>query len=156
MSDLGVRSGRSTVTITEFLLARIARTEAAIRRIKSPYRLYVDEDGCIEEPVRLDWPDENAGQYEQWESGEDRLPNHHNTWALIYDPARVLARCEADRQIVEEHAPRVIRWRDSIDIYDDECQTCHGSEPGVYPCDTLRLLALFCADHPDYQEAWKP
>jgi len=145
-----------TLTLTEFLLARVAEDEAAARMVRTPYRLYVDTDGCISEPVRLDWPDGGAGQYQQWEPGEDRLPNHHNTWALMYDPARVLADCEVDRQIVTEHAPRVIRWRDSIDIYDDECQTCHGSEPGVYPCNTLRLLALRYADHPDYQEALKP
>jgi len=143
----------SDITLTEFLLACIAEDEAAADMVPTPYRLYVDTDGCISEPLRDVWPDHDV-KYQQWEPGIDRLPNHHNIWALMYDPARVLAECEAKRRIVDEHAPRVVRWRDTIDINDDECQTCHGSEPGVYPCDTLRLLALPYADHPDYRASY--
>jgi len=141
------------LTLTEFLAARIAEDEETARMVHTPYRLYVDTDGCISEPVRLDWPDGGAGQYQQWEPGEDRLPNHHNTWALMYDPARVLARCEADRRIVELHGRTGL---------DQVCKSCaevyaDGRMYAVeYPCDTLRLLALRYADHPDYQEALKP
>ncbi len=75
---------------------------------------------------------------------------HQVRWA----EARVLAECEAKRRIIEEHRPRVVR--PVVDIYDDECETCHGSEPGSYPCITLQILAAVYADYPDYDEAWRP
>ena len=50
-------------------------------------------------------------------------------------PTRWLAECAAKRRIVEWHQP------------DDVCDDA---------CHTLRLLALPYADHPDYDESWRP
>jgi hypothetical protein len=74
-------------------------------------------------------------------------------------PARVLAECEAKRRIIEEHAPDK----------GYELDTCHRcadwEDPGwdhepppsvVYPCLTLRALALPYASHPDYRDEWRP
>jgi hypothetical protein len=72
-----------------------------------------------------------------------------------WDPARVLAECEAKRRIVAIHA------RD----YGHECPG-EGEDPIMIPagwygsdgcrdCDVLRLLALPYASHPDYREEWR-
>ena len=75
----------------------------------------------------------------------------------------LLADIEAKRQIIDVHQNE-----------DDTCRVCcreaymeeiwdgvhehvewrRNNEP--WPCDTLRLLALPYADHPDYQEEWRP
>jgi hypothetical protein len=31
-----------------------------------------------------------------------------------------------------------------------------GGNHWSYPCDTLKLLALPYADHPDYRDEWRP
>lgn len=59
-------------------------------------------------------------------------------------PARVLAECEAKRQIVAAHA-------DDHKFCGDEVIL----EPGA-PCDTLLTLAAVYADHPDYRDEWRP
>lgn len=137
------------MTLVEFLRARLDEDADAAKRVRQPYRLYACDDGCLEEPVRIsDLYGPRDGEYEQWD-GEDRLPNHHNSWALVYDPTRVLADVAAKRRIVDECA----YW-------------CEKTESGVdYPAladrfevamGVLRLLALPYADHPDYDEEWRP
>ena len=73
-----------------------------------------------------------------------------------HNPARVLARCAADRRIVEFHRP--MYPRDSR--YLPNCEGCweEGGEDGAptYPCHTVRWLAAVYADHPDYDEEWRP
>ena len=54
-------------------------------------------------------------------------------------PARVLAECEAKRRIVE----REPLWNDPPEVRE------------LYD-DTLRDLAAIYADHPDYDEEWRP
>lgn len=65
---------------------------------------------------------------------------------------RVLAECEAKRRIVEDH-PR-------CDVHDrpgdlcDACETC--GDGSIWPCPTLLHLTAVYADHPDFQEEWRP
>lgn len=69
-----------------------------------------------------------------------------------YDPARVLAECEAKRRIVEEHRPGGKEgerycgccWLDDLEAW----------EP--HPCPTMKAIALPYADHPDFREEWRP
>ena len=76
-----------------------------------------------------------------------------------HDPARVLAEVEAKRQIMGLH-PVIGGWEDE-DGHDRGlgCECCGHSEEysdrGGW-CETLRLLALSYADHPDYRDAWRP
>ncbi|WP_107427538.1 DUF6221 family protein [Streptomyces glaucescens] len=65
---------------------------------------------------------------------------------------RVLAEVDAKRDLLELHR----QLEDSEEML-DFCATCDatGKYP-EYPCRTLRLLALPYADHPDYNEAWRP
>lgn len=72
---------------------------------------------------------------------------HGDDWGLCtfhVPPARVFAECEAKRRIVQLHGND---WNPR-----GKCATCDE----VGPCDTLRALALPYADHPDYDEAWRP
>jgi hypothetical protein len=64
----------------------------------------------------------------------------------------VLAECDAKRRIIEQL--EMIAGSDHMDdrwIPGGSCYDC-GAAPGLM----LRLLALPYADHPDYQEEWKP
>jgi len=78
-----------------------------------------------------------------------------------HDPARVLREVEAKRQVLKLHerhtvvvskycapppARRVTR----------SCEPSYQFPELSWPCATLRLFALPYADHPDYQETWKP
>lgn len=123
------------MTLTEFLLARVAEDEADARLA-----------------VRCHEPGEPWG----W----DTVPGdglHIARW----DPARVLAECEAKRRIVELHTvDGTVRLR-STDEKVYVCRTCSledepPSGPMEWPCDTLRALAAVYADHPDYRDEWKP
>ncbi|GAA4687922.1 DUF6221 family protein [Streptomyces youssoufiensis] len=63
-----------------------------------------------------------------------------------HDPARVLREIDAKRRILAEHA--LNGW---------VCTTCdNGEVEQVFPCPTLRLLALPYADRPGYREEWRP
>jgi hypothetical protein len=71
------------------------------------------------------------------------------------DPARVLREVAAKRGIVECHEPWVAANGDTI------CGRCgrehiDGRPGGHFPCQTLRLLALPYADHPEYRQEWTP
>ncbi|HET6917295.1 MAG TPA: DUF6221 family protein [Acidimicrobiales bacterium] len=129
--------------LSEFLLARIAEDEASSRMI-------ADSTGSV------------------------CLYVGHE---LLYDANRLRAECEAKRQIVEDHqweyadpyeswkGPEYrAKWGDTRD--QRNCKRCGGvsHHPNLgeierrdsWPCTTLRALALPYADHPDYQEAWRP
>jgi hypothetical protein len=138
------------MTLAEFLLARIAEDEAvaqaAIRPepVKgwSPPRVddgrWATDHGMYEERV------EGIGITIYDEGGHSVEQAEH---IARYDPARVLADCEAKRRIVALHG---------ADKWGRFCLTCDDEESDVpercpvdYPCSTLRALALPYADHPD-------
>jgi hypothetical protein len=68
---------------------------------------------------------------------------------------RWLTECEAKRRIVALHSHDVFE-RFSPTTY--LCRECGNTDYGpVFNwCMTLRMLALPYADHPDYQESWRP
>lgn len=66
-----------------------------------------------------------------------------------WDPARVLAECEAKRRIVELHVVEPLPPPSKS----ASCVQCWGA---VWPCPTLRLLASPHRDHPDYRPEWAP
>lgn len=120
------------MTLTEFLLARIAEDERAVE----PHRGY------------MDWVPLGA-----IESGDGYAE------CSISAP-RVLAECEAKRRIIGEHTyppgeftalittcPRCVDHNDG--------QGTRGHDLSI-PCPTLRMLALPYADHPDYRQEWRP
>ena len=138
--------------LIDFLRARLDEAEAAARRVRQPYRLYVDEDGRLSEPLRHTDPHgERDGEYQQWPEGDDRMPNHIATWMLAYDPARVLADVEAKRYMVDFWSAAYQNPQDSERFSGPDWDQVRRNAQW-----TLRLLALPYATHPDYREDWRP
>ena len=139
------------MTLTEFLLARIAEDEAAAKAAASGeggarWNAYFIPGEGISLTVRNKAP-------EEWED-----VRHDDTTDFIarHDPARVLRECEAKRKIVEWHKPFDYVHPD----YLPSCEGCweDGGEDGppLWPCRNVRWAALPYSDHPDYNEEWKP
>lgn len=128
----------ANLTLTDFLLARIAEDEAVARI-------------AMRNPIFPDYVENGPA----WHC--DEQSSH-----VAVAPARLLAECEAKRRIVEIHDRVESDWIDGDG--DDRsgvfCAVCEG-EAGytggdTYPCPTLRAVAAVYADHPDYDEAWRP
>jgi hypothetical protein len=122
------------MTLTEFLLARIAEDEAlALAAIEDDD----GEDGGLE--------DEFGRLTRRAGTPTDFSPSFGDACArmIVWNtPRRVLAECEAKRQIVRLHTGSV--------------QDCVGHDDPANPaCPTLRALALPYADHEDHQPEWK-
>jgi hypothetical protein len=116
------------MTLTEFLLARIAEDEAVARAAagESAYPHYGDT--AAEEVVAMAEGEGCALEGTQ----------HFARWL----PARVLAECEAKRQIVE--------YAEYLAVDPDESGYSDGTSGRGAMERVLRFLALPYADHPDY------
>lgn len=115
--------------IAEFLLARVAEDEAVAREAAGP--------------EVFDW---RIGDY----FGDLRVQDTDSfSEQLLINPTRVLAECEAKRQIAEWHTG--VHDCNGVDWEANDM----GGE-GWIGCPTLRLLAVPYADHPDYRSEWKP
>ena len=129
-----------SMTITDFLLARIAEDEAAAKAAAAHGR----------------WPSGDWWAEGSWwlEGVEMLCVGKGSTGADViayayaeperahiarHDPARVLAECEAKRRIVE--------------LFPDAAQDGDGWNDAGY--SVLRDLAAVYADHPDYREEWR-
>jgi hypothetical protein len=66
--------------------------------------------------------------------------------------ARLLADCAAKRALVERHGGEHV-CEDGLAgrAWDDDLEDIVEA-----PCDDLRILGAVYADHPDYDEAWRP
>lgn len=127
------------MTITEFVLARVAEDEERAREALKPSDIDV-------------FMDEKRSFY-------TTVGAHRDDWGLYtfnVPVERVLAECEAKRRIVGKHAAS-----EPWETPDGERQACMScgyweDEPVVdYPCENLRILASIWADHPDYREEWR-
>lgn len=114
----------STVTLTSFLLARIAEDESVARR-------------TLAESDLLDW----SGRWSDAHGlhGPADGPSGHTS--VVIDPARVLAECEAKRRIVDDYLDERSRVPLSL-----------GTLSG-FEC-ALEHLACVYADHPDFLQEW--
>jgi len=137
-----------TVSIVEFLEARFNEDEEALKLVRQPYRLYIDSEGVISEPLTIESPwDDRQGEYEQWSDGEDRLPNRHTYWTLLYDAARALREVAAKRRVLARHCA-------DTPPYVEYCRECENTR--LDQCPELWDLAAPYSDHPDYREEWRP
>jgi hypothetical protein len=124
--------GPAVSTLTEFLLARIAEREDLARAAKTEAALFTGDPGFA-----VEWWWALRTQHTSGGSGISYVRS-----ALPDTPDDVLADCDAKRRIVAEHHPI-----DPCDAHDASFQSID--------CDSLRLLALPYADHPDYREEWR-
>lgn len=117
--------GGMTDGLVEFLLARIAEDEAVARAMEK----------CSDP---LDWTE--PGDPAVGLAGPVDGPSGYES--IVIDPARVLAECEAKRQIIAQQTRRPAK----------------DFRPTPPPADTpvLRLLAMPYVDHPDYRQEWRP
>lgn len=142
----------------------------------------IHTDRVLAEDAARDWVDGEDGDEMAGQTDSILVGSHLVRWS----PARVLAECEASRQIIAEHGPG--KWLMDPRPYGREALTCatcgpfwwpsragKGDEPVgpiwldmepeyrdedgwvmCWPCRTLRFLALPYADRPGYREEWKP
>lgn len=121
-----------TTTLTDFLGRRLAEDEAAARGIQN----------------------EGAGWNDEFHRGDMSGPTRDDEYsALVIGAARVLAEVEAKRRIVERETERLReQWRRRMDehrqTFDEWLKPPYG--------ETLRDLASVYADHPEFDEAWRP
>lgn len=135
------------MTITDFLLARIAEDEASsARRIKPEYRDRVS--------VRFVGGDRQVIL-------DRREVDDPAVWIAVTEPvapsARVLGRVRGKRRIVELHRAEPIS-RTACTTTPHRCVECGYTLDGLataHPCPTLRVLASVYADHPDFREEWR-
>jgi hypothetical protein len=134
-----------TLTLSEFLLARIAEDEAVTREAYGVRWEVIEGVNASQvlvhrAEIRDDkWRVGHLGHVATVERGHD--VDHIARW----DPARVLAECQAKLRIVER----------LTELARAEGDETYGAA-SVALTDTLRLLALPYADHPDYQPEWRP
>ncbi len=121
------------MTITEFLLARIAEDEARV---------------AVWEAGGALWPhqEHDAGECDEC----DHRRSHRAADDVLQD--RVLAECEAKRRIVKREGERLREeWRRRSDEHRQTFEEWF--QPPYGP--TLRDLASVYADHPDFREEWR-
>jgi len=133
------------MSIVEFLLARIGDDELIAREtadaFPEPYE--VADRGHM---ARLYW---NGADFPTMKVEQDETPNgdgdpgaplHH---LARFGPARVRRECAAKRELLD--------MADPYDFADDG-----GTGMSVHAHRIHRILAAVYADHPDYDEAWRP
>lgn len=135
------------MTITEFLLARIAEDEEVAKSAGGGrWSIAPGADG-------IGWHDGLAIAVVEstWDACISVAPAEHT---VRHDPARVLAECQAKRAIVGRH--KLGSWHSGVlDVDVVTCETCNTADDD-WPCPDLRDLAAVYADHPDYDDAWRP
>ena len=121
------------MTITEFLLARIAEDEAVAHEVEASNRADVERGLYSAElvaPETAMWAtDGNFGQL-----------------AVYTHPSRVLAECNAKRLLIGLH---------SEDPGFGRRHPCIAEEADGWACLTLIALAGIYANHPDFREEWR-
>lgn len=131
--------------LAEFLRARIADDELNARNADADQPWSANMQGDLAW-IETQFTGRSVASFQRFEDA------WHAAW---WQPLRALAECEAKRRIVEHHA-RVPD--DEGDPAADLCAVCSANGPDAqgWPCDTLRLLTLPYADHPDYRSEWRP
>ena len=124
--------------LIEFFRARLDEDEQTARRIQAARHgalLVAPGDG--ESPTVI----EISGDRLQREVEAKRRIIEIHKLEVAKDPARF-------NQLTGEQLP---------DVYEVNCAVCGwATDDPTSGCETLRLLALPCADRPGYREEWKP
>jgi hypothetical protein len=157
--------------LTDFLLARIAEDEAAARAAIDPDRPGTHWHWVMDatdtpvadrhlQRAQDDGESVSLRTVEEFESRSGVGPLPHfvvqsgevrgtaGDHIARHDPARVLAECEAKRQIVEDFQ---VLHRDYRETHSETTEARR-----FQAMVTVARLASVYADHPDYREEWRP
>jgi len=138
------------MTITDFLLARIAEDEAALRHgydVRATFESLARHTLNEREPGWL-------GRTPAHIAAHMREVSTNATALDAADRTRRLAECEAKRRIVEL-ADEATGFDMTVDQEFRIGSRDERQEPYIGDV-MLRTLAAVYADHPDYDEAWRP
>jgi hypothetical protein len=139
----------SAPSLIEFLLARIDEDEAVARAASDGLPEWEYAESLLSWRIQTAGTDrsgEHVGITFDREGLSDSVAAEAGTHIARHDPARVLAECEGKRKIVESAAARDGSGAD----------TAQDEGAAFVLSHVLRFLALPYADHPDYQDAWRP
>lgn len=141
------------MTITEFLLARIAEDEAAATAAaKGPWKW--EGDAGEDEAFMYDANGTSVlSAYGMHSQGFLECSGADADHIARHNPHRVLAECKAKRAIIK-HAQEATEVEKEYDDYEWQ-GTVQISEPWAGDAILLSLAAVY-ADHPDYQQEWAP
>jgi hypothetical protein len=140
----------ATLTLAEFLLARIDDDKAWVQMVLDDYAQHLVNWSC---PVTGVVNVGDPGMDGLLPTGDGPLAQHIARW----DPARVLAECDAKRRIIELFR-ETTEGEDGISDDADFLRQMDEIATGRWEAlrSVIRLLALPYADHPDYREEWRP
>ncbi|WP_253873361.1 DUF6221 family protein [Promicromonospora umidemergens] len=127
------------MTLIEFLEARIAEDEAAAQA--------VEQSAPSDPELRAAHQDQlghSDAELTAWWKRRETALHPTGTWMVGVSPRRALAECEAKRAIIGMHDAE-------LDLPE---QRRAGLEDGLRIA--VRALALTYANHPDYDEEWRP
>lgn len=130
------------MTLTEFLLARLADDEAALSAVAQPCNTWW-----------VDGPARTSGKWWIYDAGAKFERRADAEFVARHGPARIEAECAAKRRIVESETER---QREQWKRRADEHRLTFGEWQALWPSGILRDLAAVYADHPDYDQAWRP
>lgn len=149
--------------LSEFLIARLSEDKAVARAAteaeSGDWHTTVEETGDGENAYYAVADDDHmAEDYAYFADFSPRGPSsgaNRATHIARWDPARVLAECESKRRIVElyrdaEQAVATYDHAHPTDAYWQEWGNRHALALAV------EFLALPYADHPDFDESWRP
>lgn len=130
------------MTLTEFLLARIAEDEAAatdvLDRVPAGTALLANSVRFYASRVLAEC------------EAKRRIVEFHDSWPVLMETPPVFENVDPDyAQSMVMRATQQIQW-----LTEQEYRKRFGDEPPTAPM--LVALAAVYADHPDYDEAWRP
>jgi len=142
-------SETQTLTLAAFLTARIEELEAVARAALEYLDIY-DPDFSGEEDRGSRWLTSRGYEHNIMRG------NPFEEFIRSRSPEQALAECEAKRQLLARHMPESVQcaWPRETGYFGTHAEFDERYPGG--PCHVLRCLALPYADHPDFQEAWRP
>ena len=128
------------LTLTDFLLARIAEDERAARKLAE-----TDRRPVLSLATTVNHPDRILLECE----AKRRIIELHRSWPVLVETPPTFEQAGSDADSMTFRMSQQIQWQTQ-----QEYVARFGSEPPSAPM--MRALALPYADHPDFRDEWRP